>query len=80
MLPGPRVGCACTVGAVIVRPSGIVRFMRAYLDAVNGSLFLIDDDGVNVPPKHSRDRDLVLSLRRLAKIHDTSTHTYKRTE
>lgn len=49
--------------------------VETYLDTIDGSLFLVNDDRVDIAAKHSRHRRIVLALSRFAKVDDTATHT-----
>jgi hypothetical protein len=69
-----HAGCACTEGDVSDTCRGL---KSTNLDAVDCRFLMVDDDSVNVASKNSHDCRLVLAHRGLAKVDNTTMHTYK---
>lgn len=76
MLHVPHVGCVNTMESCPISGS-LANWFHEYLDAINGSLFVIHDDGVQVAPKDDGDGRLVLPLRGFTKIDNPTTNAWE---
>ena len=72
----PHVGCVNTTNRCPISGS-LARWFHDYLYAINGSLFVIHDDGVEVAPKDDGDSSLVLPLRGFTKVDNSATNAWE---